>query len=107
VEIDSPDTDIISGTLQLSESFLDAASLLRERCAARTRGSTNTFVVRGRGGIAPGPETSLYSSVLELEGEAAPSVEEAIPETRLPTGILWSAGLTWETGGCSPDRVSL
>lgn len=74
VEIDSPDTDVISGALALPESFLDAASLLSDRCSARTAKGASSFIVSGRGGVPPGPETVLPSYNLNLS--EAPQVNQ-------------------------------
>ncbi len=66
VDIDSPDTDVISGALELPASFLDAAGLLSDRCSARTQKGASSFIVSGRGGVPPGPETVLPSYNLNL-----------------------------------------
>jgi filamentous hemagglutinin family protein len=59
VVITSPDADIVSGTLPLSSSFLDASALLASRCAARASPRGSSLVVSGCGGLPPGPDTFL------------------------------------------------
>jgi hypothetical protein len=60
VDIHSPDVDLAGALVPLPESFLDASSLMRERCAARgDGGAAGSFVVRDRTGIAPGPDQLL------------------------------------------------
>ncbi|MGH8594369.1 MAG: hypothetical protein ACREV3_11080 [Gammaproteobacteria bacterium] len=61
VDIESPESDVVSGALALPESFLDAVSLLRDRCTARAIKGASSFIVSGRGGVPPGPETVLPS----------------------------------------------
>ncbi len=70
VDIESPDTDVISGALELPESFLDAASLLSDRCSARTAKGSSSFIVSGRGGVPPGPETMLPVYAFDLSAKA-------------------------------------
>ncbi|MGH8615165.1 MAG: filamentous hemagglutinin N-terminal domain-containing protein [Gammaproteobacteria bacterium] len=87
VEIDSPDTDVISGALALPESFLDAASLLSDRCRARAIKGASSFIVSGRGGVPPGPETVLPS---QFELGATP---EEIRSDDSTSGSLSNTGL--------------
>jgi len=79
VDVESPETDVVSGALALPESFLDAASLLSERCGARAIKGASSFIVSGRGGVPPGPETVLPSP-LEL---GATQEEIRTPESTL------------------------
>ncbi|MGH8652937.1 MAG: hypothetical protein ACREYE_12545 [Gammaproteobacteria bacterium] len=74
VDIDSPDTDVISSALELPTSFLDAASLLSDRCSARTAKNASSFIVSDRGGVPPGPETVLPSYSLNLS--EAPKINQ-------------------------------
>jgi hypothetical protein len=59
VEIHSPDVDLAGTLTALAGSFLDASSLLSERCAARGGASSGSFVARGRSGVPGGPEDLL------------------------------------------------
>ncbi len=75
VDIDSPDTDVISSALELPASFLDVAGLLSDRCSARTAKGASSFIVSGRGGVPPGPETVLPSYSLNLS--EAPKINQS------------------------------
>ena len=60
VEIRSPDVDLSGALTALPASFVDAASLLRERCAARRTGErAGSFSVHTVGGVAPEPDGAL------------------------------------------------
>jgi filamentous hemagglutinin family protein len=56
VTIDTPDTDLTRGTLELPTDLTDPSSLVVQGCPA-DRG--NTFVVTGRGGLPPTPDQAL------------------------------------------------
>jgi hypothetical protein len=85
IVVDSPETAIVSQITALPESYLDAAALLRERCAAQ-RGDVprGSFVVTGRDGIPAAPD-GLLSAPLG-GGEAGADPGSAIfwrnPETQ-------------------------
>lgn len=55
IQINSPDTDVIAGALDLPESLLNISALLNDRCTARTQKSSSSLIVSGRGGVPPGP----------------------------------------------------
>ncbi|MGH8502909.1 MAG: hypothetical protein ACREVE_10670, partial [Gammaproteobacteria bacterium] len=61
VVIDSPDTDLTGSITRLPASFLNAAALLSERCAARDADEASSFVIVGRG-VPRGPEDWALSS---------------------------------------------
>jgi large exoprotein involved in heme utilization and adhesion len=66
VAIHAPDVDLAGALVALPPSYLDAASLLRERCAARERGGRGgSFAVLGVAGIPPEPD-GLLSAALPL-----------------------------------------
>jgi filamentous hemagglutinin family protein len=66
VVIDSPANDIAGSITRLPVSFLNAAALLSERCAARTSDNASSFVVVGRRGVPSGPDAwSLGSYATE------------------------------------------
>jgi len=70
VEVSTPDVDLAGTLTALPASYLDAASLMRERCAARRSGErAGSFAVRGNGGIPAEPDGWLPASV---SFEAAP-----------------------------------
>jgi filamentous hemagglutinin family protein len=65
VEIHSPDVNLAGSLTPLPSTFLDAASLMRERCAARRSGErAGSFAVRGPGGIPAEPDGWLPAPVL-------------------------------------------
>uniref|UniRef100_UPI00257F6EA7 hypothetical protein n=1 Tax=Desulfobacter sp. UBA2225 TaxID=1961413 RepID=UPI00257F6EA7 len=57
VRIDAPDTDISGSISTLPASFLDASSMLSERCVTRTAGELSTFNIVGHGGMPLCPDT--------------------------------------------------
>ncbi|WP_148278122.1 S-layer family protein [Desulfobacula toluolica] len=59
VTIDAPDTDISGSISTLPVSFLDASSLLSERCVTRTAGELSTFIIVGHGGMPLSPDAPL------------------------------------------------
>jgi large exoprotein involved in heme utilization and adhesion len=59
VEITSPNANVVSGMLALSESFLDPTGLMSERCAARAVEKISSFVVTGREGMPRSPDSLL------------------------------------------------
>jgi len=64
VEVNAPDTDIAGTLTALPASYLDAASLMRERCSARRSGErAGSFAVRGNGGIPAEPDGWLPAAV--------------------------------------------
>lgn len=65
VSITAPDVDIASQLTNLPAGFLDAASLLRERCGTRQGGSSGSFVVSERAGVADSPDGPLAAPAVE------------------------------------------
>jgi large exoprotein involved in heme utilization and adhesion len=92
VEIKSPDVNLAGTLAPLPSSFLDAASLMRERCAARRSGErAGSFAVSGPGGIPPEPDGWLPAPLLP---EAATSAAAPAPLVLLasPSAPLLAAG---------------
>jgi len=58
VKIETVQGDISGALVTLSSSFVSPKTTLQERCAMRLGGDTSTFLVVGRGGVAPAPEES-------------------------------------------------
>jgi large exoprotein involved in heme utilization and adhesion len=58
VNIETVQGDISGALVTLSSSFVSAKTTLQERCAMRLGGDTSTFLIVGRGGVAPSPEES-------------------------------------------------
>ncbi|GET41004.1 two-partner secretion domain-containing protein [Microseira wollei] len=65
VTINTPDVDPSSGLIELPQNFVDVAGLIVDPCAAAREGSS--FVVTGRGGIAPAPTAPLSSETLLVD----------------------------------------
>jgi len=61
VRVDSPVVDLAGQLTTLPEAVLDAASLLRARCAARRGSAGGSFVVEGTAPLAPSPDAPLPS----------------------------------------------
>jgi len=79
VEIHSPDVNLAGTLAELPTNFLDAASLMRERCAARKSGErVGSFAVRGAGGIPAEPDGWLPAPLLSDPGEATAASDPPI-----------------------------
>jgi filamentous hemagglutinin family protein len=59
VVVESPENDIAGSVSQLPQDIIDVSGLLPERCAARQADGQSSFVVAGRGGVAPHPDGYL------------------------------------------------
>ncbi|MCK5091553.1 MAG: S-layer family protein, partial [Gammaproteobacteria bacterium] len=59
VNIESPDVDMSSGITELTDSFLDAIALLRQKCGARNISNQSSFFVSGRSAIPMGPDSMM------------------------------------------------
>jgi len=86
VEVNTPDVDLAGTLTALPASYLDASSLMRERCAARRSGErAGSFAVRGNGGIPAEPDGWLPASVAtELERGLAPTTERPSTSASAP-----------------------
>jgi large exoprotein involved in heme utilization and adhesion len=62
VDIVAPDTDISGGISTLPASFLNAANLLADRCAARNTEEVSSFVVLGEDRVPLAPRYSSLSA---------------------------------------------
>jgi hypothetical protein len=87
VVIRSPDVDVAGKVASLPSSYLDAAGLLGEPCAARhAEGRGGSFVLAGRTGVAAGPDAHLVAAA-PLDGPAptplgtAPAPQPALART--------------------------
>jgi large exoprotein involved in heme utilization and adhesion len=93
VEIHSPDVNLAGTLAELPSSFLDAASLMRERCAARRSGErSGTFTVRGPGGIPAEPDGWLPAPLLPESVATAAAPEQPTLVASLPGPLLLHAG---------------
>lgn len=82
VVIRSPDVDLSAQLAALPESYLDAAGLLGDACAARlAEGRASSFVIGGRDGSPAGPRDHLAAAA-PLAGPAA-LARATPPEARI------------------------
>jgi len=80
VVVSAPEVDLSGGLVVLESAFLDAASLLRERCAARRDVEASSFTGAGRGGLPANPDGPLLSSYADGESAAPPGGPVAVPD---------------------------
>jgi large exoprotein involved in heme utilization and adhesion len=106
VTINSPDTNITGSITVLPETFLDAAALMRQHCAARTPGGRSSLVMSGGGGVQVEPGLSyLPATYTDASGEnsgqpVAKSEENGGFFNSLPKATVPSlGGLAF---GCNP-----
>jgi len=66
VTINAAQTEITGNLEVLPANFLDAAALIRERCATRQSGASGSFVVKGRSGVPAAPDDALSSPPSEV-----------------------------------------
>jgi len=79
VEVSAPDVNLAGQLTTLPSSYLDAASLMREACAARRSGErAGSFAVRGNDGIPAEPDGWLPATVA-LEPAFGPTAGSAKP----------------------------
>lgn len=74
VNIETVQGDISGALVTLSSSFVSPRTTLQERCAMRLGGDTSTFLIVGRGGVAPAPEEA--AAVVPIELIPLPRLEE-------------------------------
>jgi hypothetical protein len=72
VAIDSPEVDLAGTLSALPASFLDAAALLRQRCAQRAEVGAGSFVVAGTSAIDASPDAPLEAVSDGALGALAP-----------------------------------
>jgi filamentous hemagglutinin family protein len=91
IDVQAAITDVSGSIVQLPESVLQAASLLRASCAARLAGGkTSSLVVGGRDGVPLEPPGLLSSPLATIAatqpadrtGPAMPALEEFRPASR-------------------------
>jgi len=77
VAVNAPEVDLSGGLVVLEGALLDAASQLRQRCAARRDIGASSFTGVGRGGLPPSPDGPLLGAyALEAERAAAIEIDE-------------------------------
>jgi filamentous hemagglutinin family protein len=84
VDIRAPDADLAGSLTALPARFIDASSLLRERCAARRSGErAGSFTVRGAAGVPADPDAPLaavgLASLARGLADATPRLARAGP----------------------------
>jgi len=67
ININAPDTDIAGSIAVLPESYIDAASLLKNRCESRTKENTSRLVNTGLGKASQSPDESFPSSFYQKQ----------------------------------------
>jgi hypothetical protein len=68
----APGVDLAGTLSALPASFLDAASLLRQRCAQRAEVGAGSFVVAGTSAIDASPDAPLEATSVDALGALAP-----------------------------------
>ena len=79
IAIAAPEVDLSGGLVVLEGALLDAASQLRERCAARRDIGTSSFTGVGRGGLPPTPDGPLAGAYASRFGSPGVAL---VPEER-------------------------
>ena len=67
VEIRSPDVNVTGLVVPFSAPLLDAGSQLQPYCGVRLSGGISSFLVVGKGGVAPVPDGALAD--FQMEGD--------------------------------------
>ncbi len=85
VNIQAHITNVSGALVQLPESVLHAAALLRASCSTRlAEGNTSSLVVAGREGVPPAPDGPLWSPLADLGSGSALSGMGEGPWERFP-----------------------
>lgn len=96
VQVNSPETDIEGAVIAPEASYLDAAALMNERCAAQRTAELSSFVVMGNDGLASGPDALLSSPGGAALPGTTPLLARSAPLPRAigsaPPALLISCG---------------
>ena len=65
VQVDVPESNVSGELASLSQEYLDAASLIGDRCGAGSA-SAGSFAVHDGPAVPPAPDAALPSPLLEL-----------------------------------------
>jgi len=84
IVVNAPEVDLSGGLVVLEGALLDAASQLRERCAARRDIGASSFTGVGRGGLPPSPDGPLAGAYLgrAAAGGGTPGQAAVVPPER-------------------------
>jgi filamentous hemagglutinin family protein len=92
IEINAPDTNLGESLVVLPSAFVDPASRLAQKCAARRGRTAGRFVGRGRGGIPGTPDDPLHGSFAPAGEPGSARARDAgpgrAPESARATGLL-------------------
>jgi filamentous hemagglutinin family protein len=82
------DADPKRGILQLPEDLGDSSRLITQSCPVGRTQSASSFIVTGRGGLAPSPSSALSSDVLmgtttNVSPRETPSLQSSSPRSTL------------------------
>lgn len=81
IEVTSPISNVVPGTVQLPQSYLTAIEISGNPCAARTSSNGNSLIVRESSGIAPEPD-SMLSANGSIQSDQLPPINlQAINNT--------------------------
>jgi filamentous hemagglutinin family protein len=95
IDISSPVVDVSGSLADLPVSYLSAASLLANPCAARLAGKSSSLVVAGRGGVPYSADGYLPASV----SFAADPPQASAPSTLRPGNIASANGRSFISCG--------
>ncbi|GAA6616062.1 filamentous hemagglutinin N-terminal domain-containing protein [Scytonema sp. NUACC26] len=87
VEIKTPEVDPTQGLLDLPVQLADASNTIVQGCRANTGQAAGKFVVTGRGGLLPNPESTLNAEILLQDLDTSP-----IPKDSREAGVQGSKG---------------
>ena len=79
ININAPDNSLIQGAIELPRNIIEPKKTIAQACQAdKTTVGTNSFIIRGKGGIPAAPGLPLDSNNITINGETSPTL--AIPE---------------------------
>jgi hypothetical protein len=98
VEVSAPETEVREAVTPLPHTFASAATLLRDRCAARLHeGIVSSLVERGRDGVPASPDGPLPSRLAGTPPAAA--TPRTAGQRRRKTPVVQQGGLQRDTTG--------
>ncbi|MUG98825.1 filamentous hemagglutinin N-terminal domain-containing protein [Scytonema sp. UIC 10036] len=82
VEIKTPDVDPTQGLVDLPVQLADASNTIAQGCRANPGQAAGKFVVTGRGGLLPNPESPLNAEMSLQDLDTSPIPTEKSPSIR-------------------------